>query len=273
MEEGKTETKASAQQPQTSTKAAVDTDPTLSSAEYEARGMPPIQNPWSVAVYQQAVPVLTTLRTENPALLPRFSSKRSGEVFRRMVSRENLQLYTNKDMDWTTRRSSLGDLLVVLPSVMGIYGGAVQEGQPLDREMLEATLHQGHAMVLLWHTFDEVAPTMYKKDEGLSRRMMTLQLLQQNAGIAVLGMIGMSEDQQRIRLENRIWYISELAKLLPDLANRAEQSTQNTIRKQVARLVAAETAPELKKQLESLQSALATLPIPAVPRPAISEKP
>jgi hypothetical protein len=131
--EHKTETYEPAPDAKPAKIVALENDSTLYPDEYEARGMPSIQNPWTIKDYEAAIPTLVALANENPSLLPRFNSTRSGSVFRRMVARENLDIYTNKDIDWQIRNTSLLAFARFFPNMTTGYLNALQSWDMLWR--------------------------------------------------------------------------------------------------------------------------------------------
>lgn len=67
-----------------------ETDHSLSPAEYQKMGMPDYSELWSLEDYSNACFVLNTLKYEKPKALPARESEKSGVLFSRMISMDNL---------------------------------------------------------------------------------------------------------------------------------------------------------------------------------------
>lgn len=265
------EPKTEDQNPESPTKPTkvveIKNDLTLYPDEYEARGVPSIQNPWTANDYQIAIPALLTLAKEDLNLLPRIHSPRSGSVFRRMVSRDNLQIYANRDIEWAIRNSSLIALVGSYPAISAPYVEALSQGIQVDREILEIMAFIGLISAAMWESLDEVEPLIYRNDPGLPKRLAGVQETQQGAGGIVRGMITILHDRQFVRLDNHVWYTAELVNLLPRLIGRLTPADQAEAQERIIKLAASEPEPALRKQLKLLQSAVANPKTPLVPHP------
>jgi hypothetical protein len=90
----------------TSCKTTEETDHSLSLDEYKQLGMPDHAHVWNINDYSSAFYVLNTLKYENPKALPSRGSEKSGLLFSRMISTDNLSflqdvtlpLHTKADM-------------------------------------------------------------------------------------------------------------------------------------------------------------------------------
>jgi hypothetical protein len=74
----------------TSCKNTKETDHSLSLDEYRQLGMPDHKHVWNMEDYSSAFFVLNTVKYENPKALPVRASERSGILFSRMISMDNL---------------------------------------------------------------------------------------------------------------------------------------------------------------------------------------
>lgn len=74
----------------TSCKNAKEIDHSLSLDEYRQLGMPDHKHVWNMEDYSSAFFVLNTVKYENPKALPVRGSERSGILFSRMISMDNL---------------------------------------------------------------------------------------------------------------------------------------------------------------------------------------
>lgn len=263
------ETKSAADDaPKAATTTAKDQpDPTLYPDEYEARGMPPIQDPWTADAHKKAAGVLVALFNENPALLPRLESKHSNSVFRRMVSRENLDMYANRDMEPGLRMSSLVVLGKTTPVYLAVYGNALLQGHLVDREMLEVSLYMAYAIAVTWEGMDDQAAKIYQPDAQLSQRLAGVEESQKGLTKFLSGTTKVLTDREFIRLENHIWFASEFASILPRLSNRLDPQAHAELEQRLRQLATTEPERELAKQFKRLHASLKDAKPPLVPRP------
>lgn len=67
-----------------------DKDSSLSLEEYQMMGLPNHSGIWSYEDYKEACAVLSNIKALKPFSLPKKESKKSGEIFYRMINPENL---------------------------------------------------------------------------------------------------------------------------------------------------------------------------------------
>jgi hypothetical protein len=70
-------------------------DYSIGNDEYKKLGMPDYNKKWNSDDYSEAIITLGTLHEKTPLTLPRKLSKKSGEVFKRIVNEENLSFATD----------------------------------------------------------------------------------------------------------------------------------------------------------------------------------
>ncbi len=90
-------------------------DHSLTVREYMKQGIPAIDRPWSNDEFSSAVNILRLIKARDSLALPRYDSKRSGPLFRHMISMENLA-FLNSDL------FSLHDKTFMLQNFLGIEG-------------------------------------------------------------------------------------------------------------------------------------------------------
>jgi len=231
-------------------------DSTLYPNDYEARGIPSIQNPWTIEDYRTALEALTVIGKENPEQLPRLASNHSGAVFRRMVSRENLLLYANTNIDLLIRSSSSMAIVETMTAMMGVYLQALLQGQRVDREVLEMYVQQGHALAMVWETVDDMMAGISSNDVRYTRFMTAVGKMQTGSADMIRGMLMAVSDRQVVSVVNLEWYVAELAAFMPNVIGRLNPSDQAELEQNIARLAATEREHTLAKHLETLQRAV-----------------
>lgn len=249
-----------------------DADPTLYPDEYEALGIPSIQEPWTASAQAKAVVALTALAQKHPEKLPRLASKHSGSVFRRFVSRDNLLIYAKRDIDWNIRKTSLTFVSERLLMGSLIYVEAFQHGQPLEREVLELFVQVAHCANLTWKTMDEIAKDMYRPDEGYAGRLAGLNEMQAGTTRVTHGMFLMLGGIEATPFEDFAWYVAELVVLVPQLVGRLKTAQQVALQEELTQLTQEVRDPRWAKELKRLEFA-ALHPIEQLlPRPTLQSE-
>lgn len=78
-------------------------DHTLKPEHYQTLGMPSHKKIWTNDDYVACNITLSSLKMNDPLSLPRMSSRKSGDLFRRMVSTDNLDFIHDNDQTLRTR--------------------------------------------------------------------------------------------------------------------------------------------------------------------------
>lgn len=239
-----------------------DPDGSLSPEEYEARGIPAIQNPWGVQEYRAALTVLVALVNENPALLPRHGRKRSSPVFRRMVTRENVPLFHATDVHSPNDALNAAQLMPILGGMLTVYGHAQMRGERVDREALEIYVQLGHVAVASWQMMDEVIGRIPQQDPRQTRMAAAIAETQRGTADILRGMLMALLDRHDVAFENLIWYASELRAFMPFLVEHLDEPARSELSGRITHLATTEPEPELAKSLKDLRRALTLSSMP-----------
>ena len=120
----------------------VPTDRSITVAEYTARGLPSLDKEWSTTDVKQAWEVLQALYAEDPALLPRYRSARSGPVFDKLLA----QAFTMEAVFAAVGDVTFGELETISEeepetitdlTLLSVYKLRPETGLLFDREMVE----------------------------------------------------------------------------------------------------------------------------------------
>jgi hypothetical protein len=128
-------------------------DASLTIVEYVQHGVPDPERHWSPSDYTAAVNVLRQLRDKDAALLPRLGSPRSGALFSRLVSRDNLGVLRVETLPRDGRLGLVADFLGSLKQVTLLYLEPSVSKIAFDDELAEAqgfglAIHE--ELVRLW---------------------------------------------------------------------------------------------------------------------------
>ena len=115
-------------------------DNSLGSAEYVSRGLPAYDRLWSAADYREAATALKAISAENPTLLPRSGSAKSGELFGRIVSLDNL-ISVSHISDLSLQVSTYMSIFISDGQLVTIYGTNTSSEHAYDREFIQICIH------------------------------------------------------------------------------------------------------------------------------------
>lgn len=179
--------------------------------------MPDHDRVWSEVDMAQAARVLHELAKKNPQLLPRYRSDRSGEVFARIVSAENLRAFDERT---TSPGERYARCITYIPSLMSIfkcYAAERSHGGMHDSEMIEfyGALLRGAASILA--IADELEPTLDESDPDHDAARAGFDQMKQGAAVMVTAAITALTENDVYTTSERIRLIGHLRRALPPL--------------------------------------------------------
>lgn len=120
-----------------SCKKADNPDHSLTPEEYREFGLPDHSRIWSMEDYSTAFFVLNTLKYENPKALPARESEKSGEVFERMISLDNLAFLQDETLPLWARADRIKWFVNTLMELKVTYTLVGMERQYYARELMD----------------------------------------------------------------------------------------------------------------------------------------
>ena len=230
-------------------------DHSLTVAEYGAKGVPPIDKPWTSAEYLDAEVALQKIAKDDPTQLPRFASPQSGAVFDRMISSQNLPPVVDRKSEIGGRISSMEPLLNDGVQVFLVYIKASTPTGSFDAEGLELggflVRAQIRAVMLIDEAIKEKA-ALGTNDKILSALKQTKAGLAQSAG----GLVQMIADRDTVRTSEAVRFSKVLKKLLPDAYSHMLPEGQSALRSILEKAIANETDSKANAGLVEIQAAL-----------------
>lgn len=110
-------------------------DPSLTTRQYELYGVPNPDRVWGPGDYSLALKGLKKLSGQDPRLLPRAGSPKSGEVFGRLTAPENLAVLAQPALPRAQRLSAAKELQGDLSGIRRLYEGAASAQMPFSQEI------------------------------------------------------------------------------------------------------------------------------------------
>jgi hypothetical protein len=104
---------------------------------YQELGIPDYTRVWGIEDYSNAFFVLNTLKYENPKALPVRESEKSGELFSRMISIENLSFLQDEALPLWARADMIKWFVNTLMELKVVYTIVGTENQYYVRELMD----------------------------------------------------------------------------------------------------------------------------------------
>ena len=123
----------------TQCKKSKQTDASLTLEEYQELGVPDPSGIWSLDDYSQVFSVLFRLKVNRPFALPMKGSKKSGLLYSRMTSLENLS-FLNDDKPLNQKAQQIKMFLNVYYNLIDLYTDLLRNEQHYHRELMGANL-------------------------------------------------------------------------------------------------------------------------------------
>lgn len=116
---------------------ANETDHSLTLVEYQELGMPDYNSVWSMQDYSNAFYVLNTLKYNKPMALPSRESEKSGELFSRMISIDNLAFLQDETLPLHTKADMIKWSVNILMELKVAYTTIGTSTQYYVRELMD----------------------------------------------------------------------------------------------------------------------------------------
>jgi hypothetical protein len=236
------------------TKRPAIEDTSLRSASYLERGFPAYDRNWSGKDMETAARAIQKLAETSPNELPRFQSARSGEVFARMVSPDNLLLYQNKSLPLESR---FPDYLLYnqsLSQILKTYYSVYLKGKTTVDEFVELT---GATLGIAKVQMDlamEFWPQVSKQDADYEVRAGGMRQVQQGLTDMVLGSLMMLSDYKALdpRAQSRL--LEYCLETFPTITEFLGPTTQQEVMQRIGKLAQDPQLASLSGRLNQLQS-------------------
>ena len=134
------------------------TDYSLTLEEYQERGMPDHSKVWGMQDYSNAFYVLNTLKYENAKALPVRESEKSGELFSRMISIDNLSFLQDESLPLHAKADRIKWFVNTLMELKVAYTTIGTEKQYYVRELMDIDIFRvsvAHKMLDLGKQINE----------------------------------------------------------------------------------------------------------------------
>jgi hypothetical protein len=184
------------------------------SVDYIRLGMPAPDRPWSGEDMIQAQTVLAELDFPQ---LPRYKSQRSGEVFARMTSAENLKLFSDANLPIEVRTAQSRDYMLGFNQILMRYMTAFMKQEATDSELVEllgATLRSTAAQVERMY---ELLPSIKPDDPSYEVRMQGVEQVKRGFANVVAGALHTLKECESYRASERAKLLDYMQDTIPSI--------------------------------------------------------
>jgi hypothetical protein len=234
---------------------AVD-DKSLSKDRYVALGLPSCDRDWTGEDMAVAASRLQQLAAGHPEQLPHFRSHESGEMFARMVARENLASLRTRSLPLSVRLPQALQYLESSNTILKLYLAAFLAKQAGGDDLIElmgACLRVTQVNVEL---LDEFLPTLSPQDPKYQVRMAGLEQVRRGLASVVGGAITSLTEEQAYDLAARRRLLGYCRETLPAIVPKLSAASQAEALGRLDALAAEARMRELQPQLASLRDAV-----------------
>ncbi|MDB5347670.1 MAG: hypothetical protein JWP89_6047 [Schlesneria sp.] len=228
-------------------------DRSLTTDQYVKLGFPKCDRPWSSADMSRAAKVLTEIAKRDPRELPRYESAKSGEVFARITSDENLDSIRKKSWPISVRTGFALQYLHAATSIGKLYGAAAIEQKAASDETTEILGLTLRIAVVLKDLSDEVLPTLDQNDPTYAVRVKGLKQMTAGLGPVLQGLMTQALTTKKLKPETRIRMLEYLDKTLPTLVKVLPTKAREDVR---AKLKTLSERPEFAEHQQDFRPLL-----------------
>ena len=226
-------------------------DESLTSEEYIRLGLAAPSREWSGNDLAEAEKVLASLTQKGYRQLPRYQSERSGEVFARLTSPQNLDLFRNRSLPLDARLPQSLSYLQAGNQIFKLYLSAFLKKEARDSELVELMGAQFRATVVVLELVDEFLPTIKKDDPKYEVRMQGLEQMKRGLASIVAGGLQTITERESYRsseLARLVGYMQETFPLIvPRLPSDAGAETLIRLEKMQADSAMKDLQPVLRE--------------------------
>jgi hypothetical protein len=239
------------------------TDPSLTVAEYQQKGVPAPERFWTSRDYEAVFQALKKIKSEQPGALPRKASKRSGPVFRRLVSLQNIEHLQQENLPLNVR---LGESLGILSQYNQIYFLYVDlrpnGKQPYGAETLELALYYGHLFELVLTTAEKFIATLPEQQKAEPARRNGWNQMKSGLGTGVSGMLTMLNERDQYDGRDLDDFATRLPAVVPPIWKWIDESVRREILTKIEETSTQTPRPTIRSQMTKLGEQLKKMKSP-----------
>jgi hypothetical protein len=192
-------------------------DRSLALEEYIRAGIPAANKPWSAIEMSAAATALSALAEKDPNTLPRYESDRSGPLFARITSADNLAYFRDRSIPLDQRFPGGGEFFLALHNIFKLYSNAFLHHAISDSEIVEIMGTEFRATVVIIELYKEFVPTLSRNDPKYMNRMAGVAKVKLGMTTMVIGALQTLAETRNLRptqMKRLLTYMQETFPLI-----------------------------------------------------------
>jgi hypothetical protein len=231
-------------------------DHSLTAAEYLKLGMPATDRAWGGEEMRRAATTLAAMAKDDAGRLPRYRSERSGVLFARMTSSQNLEIYHNKKLSLDLRMSPALAYFGATNDILQVYVGSFLKGATGDSELMELIGSELRTAVVLLQLVDEELPTIKQGDPNAAGQLAGLEKMRNGLATMTAGALTTLTEASSYRTSERTRLLRYLQETLPAIVTHVSPAAQSETQVRIEALARDQNLKPLQPGLAELASAV-----------------
>jgi hypothetical protein len=227
-------------------------DRSLTVQEYVDRGLPDVKDYWTEGRMDSLVSGLSHLAADDLELLPRLRSARSGDVFKMIVSEENLSKLTDPATPIAKRVPGASHRLSLTNQIVVLYNKAFKKNKSFASEMVELAGAELRIITIALKLTDQWLPTLDKDNPADAAKIAAIQKLKPMAKDFLIAAIRTIADADDRTLDLRIKLAGDVKTNGPEIIATASKDEQLEILLVTSMLDRQENAPKIRELLSEI---------------------
>jgi hypothetical protein len=238
---------------QESATVGVPVDGSLTTEAYVKLGLPSPDRTWTSSELAKAAKVLAELSERDASQLPRAGSAKSGKVFSRITSEDNLKVLKSKLVPLPVRVGFALQFLQASGSLSKTYSAALAQDQVSGDESTEVLGQNLRVGVEISSLSKEVLASLDKEDKTFEVRPGALKQVKSALGPITQKMIAQAVESKKLTPEHREKALVYIDRYLPEILRTLPPEIRQEA---VAKLKGLSEKPEFAGQEKLIHSIL-----------------
>jgi len=231
-------------------------DRSLTTDEYLRLGMPAADREWTGQDMTKVAELMASLEKEKRHALPRRESQRSGKVFSRLVSSQNLEIYRNHSLPIQSRISQAMLYFGSSKEIFKLYLSASLANEVGSIEIVDLFGVVLQNTVLLLELTDEFLPTLDKNDSSYPVRVQGLEGIKRGLASIVTGCIATLTERSSYSRDDLANLLRSMRETFPQIVPRLLPDTRTEVLLELDRLQRDPKLEDLQTQTRDLNEAV-----------------
>ncbi|WP_166831012.1 hypothetical protein [Thalassoroseus pseudoceratinae] len=233
-------------------------DNSLTTEEYIRLGLPAPDREWIGSEFTGIAAIIGQLAQRDATQLPRYQSPKSGDVFARLVSTENLEFYRNSQVPMQQRMPASLAHTQGLNTVFWNYLSLSAQQSGLSGEIVELAGAQMQLSLVIRELATELLPQLDPNDPTYPVRMEGYNRMKKGFAMTFTGCLQMLSETDRYEMKDLKRLLTHvqatLPQMMPHLSEGSQLENLVSIEKLIENPELEELRPELKKLYTQLKS-------------------